>query len=118
MSKEQFNQNGNYYPPDWIKEQLSNYSFKFFNDTCDYIDNRIRIEIAEWKLGIHNPDSLIDYVDFENNPHYKGWSYYDIIYKGELYRKALIRPGKSNITKAFIEQDIKNTINQLSNIKV
>ena len=118
MSKERFNQNGNYYPPDWIKEQLSNYSFKFFNDTYDYIDNKRRIEIIEWKLGIHNPDSDIDYVDFLDNPHYKGWKFYDIVYKGELYRKALIRTGKTNITKAVIERDIKNRINQFSNIKV
>lgn len=107
MSKERFNQNGNYYPPDWVKEQLSNYSFKFFNDTCDYIDNKRRIEITEFKLGIHNPYSNIDYVDFEDNPHYKGWKFFDLMYKGELYRKALIRTGKTNITKAAIERELK-----------
>ena len=118
MSKERFNQNGNYYPPDWIKKQLSNYSFKFFNDTCDYIDNKRRIEITEFKLGIHNPDNPIADVDMLDNPTYKEWRYYDIIDEGELYRRALIRLGKTNITKALIEQDIKNTINQLSNIKI
>ena len=77
-----------------------------------------KIEIAEFKLGIHNPYSEIAYVDLEDNPIYRDWEFYDLIYKGELYRKALIRAGKTNITKALIEQDIKNTINQLSNIKV
>ena len=83
----------------------------------DYISTQRKIEITEFKLGIHNPDSPIADVDMLDNPTYKDWEFYDLIYKGELYRKALIRPGKTNITKALIEQDIKNTINQLSNIK-
>ena len=83
----------------------------------DYISTQRKIEIAEYKLGINNPYSEIAYVDLEDNPIYRDWKIRDIIYKGELYRKVLIRPGKTNITKALIEQDIKNTINQLSNIK-
>lgn len=118
MSKVHFNRNGNYYPPDWMKQQISKYSFKFFNDTCDYIDTKRKIEITEFKLGIHNPDSSITDVDMMDNPTYRDWGFYNLIYKGELYRKALIRLGKTNITKVLIEQDIKNTINQLSNIKV
>lgn len=76
-----------------------------------------KIEITEVKLGIHNPDSSIADVDMVDNPIYRDWKFYDLIYKGELYRKALVRTGKTNITKALIEQDIKNNINQLSNIK-
>ena len=118
MSKVHFNQNGNYYPEDWVKKQLDEYSLKFFNDTCDYVDTKRKIEITEFKLGIYNPNSSIVDIDVVDNPTYRNWEIYDLIYKGELYRKALIRPGKTNITKTFIEQDIKNTINQLSNIKV
>lgn len=77
-----------------------------------------KIEIAEYKLGINNPYSGIAYVDLEDNPTYRDWKFYDLIYKGELYRKALIRPGKTNITKVLIKQDIKDMINQLSNIKL
>ena len=83
----------------------------------DYIFTQRKIEIAEFKLGIHNPDSSIVNVDMLDNPTYIDWEFYDLIYKGEVY-KALIRIGKTNITRALIEQDIKNTINQLSNIKV
>ena len=104
MSKEHFNQNGNYYPPDWIKEQLSNYLFKFFNDTCDYINNKRRIEIAEWQLGIHNPYSEIAYVDLEGNPVYKEWS---LLNTRRNLQNALLRPGKSNMVAARIEREIK-----------
>ena len=88
------------------------------NEILDGTARRRCIEITEFKLGIHNPDSSIADVDMADNPTYKEWRYYDIVHKGELYRKALIRPGKTNITKALIEQDIKNTINQFSNINV
>ena len=94
------------------------YFLNTVNEILDGTARRRRIEIAEFKLGIHNPDSSIADVDMMDNPTYKEWKYYGIIDKGELYRKALIRPGKTNITKLLIEQDIKNTINQLSNIKV
>lgn len=77
-----------------------------------------RIEITEFKLGIYNPDNPIADVDMMDNPTYKEWKYYDIIHKGELYRRALIRPGKSIMTRAFIEKDILSEINKLSNIKV
>lgn len=113
MSKERFNQNGNYYPTDWLKKQLSNYSFKFFCDTCDYLDNKRRIEIAEWKLGIYNPDSQIDYVDFEDNPHYIGW-YDSKQYRKRLYQ-ALCRTGKTNITKAAIERELKKRCLDITN---
>ena len=93
------------------------YIFKI-TGLSDYISTQRKIEITEFKLGIHNPYSSIADVDMLDNPTYKEWKYYDIIHKGELYCKALIRPGKTNMTRVLIEQDIKNTINQLSNIKV
>ena len=94
------------------------YFFHTVNEILDGTARRRRIEIAEFKLGIHNPDSSIADVDMVDNPTYKEWKRYDIVHKGEIYRRALIRPGKTNITKLLIEQDIKNTINQLSNIKI
>ena len=96
--------------------------YRYFLNTVkeilDGTERRRRIEIAEFKLGIRNPDSSIADVDMLDNPTYKEWKYYDIVHKSELYRRALIRPGKPNITRVLIEQDIKNTINQISNIKV
>jgi hypothetical protein len=82
------------------------YVFKI-TGLSDYISTQKKIEIAEFKLGIYNPDSSIADVDMLDNPTYKEWKHYDMIYKGQLYRRVLIRPGKTNITRVLIEQDIK-----------
>lgn len=85
-------------------------------DLLHYKAVQRKIEITEFKLGIYNPDNPIADVDMLDNPTYKEWKYYDVIHKGELYRRALIRPGKSIMTRAFIEKDILNEIKKLSNI--
>ena len=55
--------------------------YRFFihtvNEILDGIERRRRIEIAEFKLGIHNPDSSIIDVDMLDNPIYREWKYYD-----------------------------------------
>lgn len=68
MSKERFNQNGNYYPPDWIKKRLSNYSarmsryklWRIVKNDEYYCMLKNRIEETEYKLGIHNPKAAIE----------------------------------------------------------
>lgn len=74
---------------------FDDYLSKLFN--VDYDDMiRRKIEITEWKLGIYNPYSQIDYVDFEDNPHYIGW-YTLLDCQRRLYR-ALQRFGKPTFT--------------------
>ena len=63
-----------------------------------------KIEIAEWKLGIYNPYTTIDYVDFEDNPHYIGW-YNELQFQRRLYQ-ALQRFGKPTFTVICAKHDI------------
>ena len=60
----------------------NDYYYQYFihtvNGILDGTERRRRIEIAEFKLGIHNPDSSIIDVDMLDNPTYKEWKHYDI----------------------------------------
>lgn len=76
-----------------------------------YIIVRRKIEIAEWKLGIYNPYSTIDYVDFEDNPHYVGW-YTELQFQKRLYQ-ALQRFGKPTFTAICAKQDIRRKWNEI-----
>ena len=69
-----------------------------------------KIEIAEWKLGIYNPYSTIDYVDFEDNPHYVGW-YTELQFQRRLYQ-TLQRFGKTTFAAICYKHDIKNRFNR------
>ena len=53
------------------------YLFKI-TGLSDYIYTQRKIEIVEFKLGIHNPDSSIADVDMVDNPTYKEWKHYNI----------------------------------------
>ena len=65
-----------------------------------------KIEIAEWKLGIYNPYTTIDYVDFEDNPHYVGW-YAELQFQRRLYQ-APQRFGKPTFTAICAKHDINS----------
>lgn len=66
------------------------------------------IEIAEWKLGIYNPYTTIDYVDFEDNPHYIGW-YSQIIDRIRIYQAAQ-RLGKPTFSAICFKHKYKEEI--------
>lgn len=72
-----------------------------------------KIEIAEWKLGIYNPYTTIDYVDFEDNPHYIGW-YTELQFQRRLYQ-ALQRFGKPTFTEICAKHDIRSKYGIKSN---
>lgn len=72
-----------------------------------------KIEIAEWKLGIYNPYTTIDYVDFEDNPHYVGW-YTELQFQRRLYQ-ALQRFGKPTFTAICAKHDIRSKYGIKSN---
>ena len=72
-----------------------------------------KIEIAEWKLGIYNPYSTIDYVDFEDNPHYVGW-YTELTFFERLYQ-APQRFDKPTFTAICARQDIRSKYGIKSN---
>ena len=83
---------------------FDDYLSKLFN--IDYDDMiRRKIEITEWKLGIYNPYSQIDYVDFEDNPHYIGW-YTRLGCQRRLYQ-ALRRFGKPTFTAICFKHEYK-----------
>jgi hypothetical protein len=84
---------------------FDDYLYKLFNADYYYMIHR-KIEIAEWKLGIYNPYSTIDYVDFEDNPHYIGW-YTQITDRIRVYNAAR-RLGKPTFSKICFEYDIRN----------
>ena len=67
-----------------------------------------KIEIAEWKLGIYNPYSNIDYVDFEDNPHYIGW-YTELQFQRRLYQ-APQRLSRPTFTAICAKHDIRNRL--------
>ena len=72
-----------------------------------------KIEIAEWKLGIYNPYSTIDYVDFEDNPHYFTW-YSQIIDRIRIYQAAQ-RLGKPTFTAICAKHDMRGNYGIKSN---
>lgn len=83
------------------------------NEILDGTERRRRIEIAEWKLGIYNPYSTIDYVDFEDNPHYVGW-YTELTFFERLYHVPQ-RFGKPTFTAICARQDIRSSYGIKSN---
>ena len=66
-----------------MSKTLENFqhSYQYFlhtvNEILDGTERRRRIEIAEFKLGIHNPYSSIIDVDMLDNPTYRECKYYD-----------------------------------------
>ena len=91
---------------------LGDYWFNLVSAEHYYSIQR-RIEIAEWKLGIYNPYSTIDYVDFEDNPHYVGW-YTELTFFERLYQ-APQRFGKPTFTAICARQDIRSKYGIKSN---
>lgn len=84
---------------------FDDYLYKLFNVDY-YCMIRRKIEIAEWKLGIYNPYSTIDYVDFEDNPYYFTW-YSNIIDRIIAY-KAGLRLGKPTFTSISFKHNIRS----------
>ena len=88
-----------------LKELSKEY---LFNIDIDYECYR-RIKIAEFKLGIYDPESNIVDVDFMDNPIYSGL--YDIVHKGELIGHVFRRTGKTNMSKIMLRRAIKQLTN-------
>ena len=83
--------------------------FEHYLFDIDYERDR-RIKIAEFKLGIHDPESRIIDVDLMGNPYYSGW--YFGIHTGEYLFKAFVRPGKTSLCKMIRERYIRELINK------
>ena len=91
---------------------FDNYLSELFNIDYNNVIQR-KIEISEWKLGIYNPYGKIDYVDFEDNPHYVGW-YTELQFQRRLYQ-ALRRFGKPTFTAICAKYDMRSNYGIKSN---
>lgn len=91
---------------------FDDYLYELFNVDYHYMIQR-KIEIAEWKLGIYNPYSQIDYVDFEDNPHYFLW--FNQIDKRIKAYNAARRLGKPTFSEIYFKQDIRSKYGIKSN---
>ena len=89
---------------------FDDYLHKLFNVDYYYMIQR-KIEIAEWKLGIYNPYTTIDYVDFEDNPHYFLW-FNQIDDRIRAYNAAQ-RLGKPTFSKICFEYDMRRKQNDV-----